>query len=86
VIQRDEPELRLDHPWLDIALTYEDLSLLVAGAIDAPDSLRFGVYHGLSNNRYKRLDLTESRAQLGYAPQDDGFALAEAAVVRRGLV
>ena len=38
--------------------------------------LRFGVFHGVSNNRWKRLDISDARAILGYAPEDDAFALA----------
>jgi nucleoside-diphosphate-sugar epimerase len=77
VIERDSPLLRLDHEWIDIALTYEDLGRLVAAAVEAPDSLRFGIFHGVSNNRYKRLDISDTREILGYAPQDDAFRLAE---------
>jgi nucleoside-diphosphate-sugar epimerase len=78
VIERDSPRLRPDHPYLDIALTYEDLAKLVAASIDAPDDLRFGVFHGVSDNRWKRLDISDARRVLGYAPEDDAFALARA--------
>ncbi len=27
--------------------------------------------HGLSNNRFKRLDISDARALVGYDPQDD---------------
>jgi UDP-glucose 4-epimerase len=43
---------------------------------DATDELRFGIFHGLSNNRWNRLDISETRSALGYAPQDDTFVLA----------
>ena len=76
VVDRDNPQIRPEHEYLDIAFTYEDLTLLVAGAIDAPDDLKLGVFHGISNNRWKRLDITESIRQLGYNPQDDAFAIA----------
>lgn len=33
------------------------------------------VAHGISNNRFKRLDLTETKKVLGYAPKDDAFQL-----------
>jgi hypothetical protein len=48
----------------------------VVACIDAPDTLCFGVFHGVSNNRWKRLDISDARAILGYAPEDDAFALA----------
>ena len=75
VIARDAEELVPGHEYLDIALTYEDCARLVACAIDAPDSLRLGTFHGISNNRFKRLDISESRRVLGYEPVDDAFAL-----------
>jgi nucleoside-diphosphate-sugar epimerase len=78
VVDRNSPLITLDHIYLDIAFTYEDLTLLVAGAIDAPDDLKLGVFHGISNNQWKRLDITESIRQLGYHPQDDAFAIARA--------
>lgn len=34
----------------------------------------FAIAHGISDNRFKRLDLSDTRARLGYAPQDDAFA------------
>jgi nucleoside-diphosphate-sugar epimerase len=82
VISRDSEALRPNHPYLDIALTYEDLTRLVVACIDAPDDLRFGVFHGVSNNRWKRLDISDARRLLGYAPEDDSFALA--GVIRDG--
>jgi hypothetical protein len=59
-----------------MVLTYEDLARLVRASVDAPDDLRFGIFHGVSNNRWKRLDISDARAVLGYAPEDDVFALA----------
>lgn len=75
VLGRDSEHLRPDHPLLDMVLTYEDLAKLVVGSIDAPDDLRFGIFHGVSNNRWKRLDISDARAALGYEPEDDAFAL-----------
>jgi nucleoside-diphosphate-sugar epimerase len=76
VISRDSELLKTQRGLLGIALTYEDLAQLVAASIDAPDTLRFGVFHGVSNNRWKRLDISDTRAILGYAPEDDAFELA----------
>ena len=33
----------------------------------------FFIAHGISDNRFKRLDLTETRVRLGYAPEEDAF-------------
>lgn len=49
-----------------------DLNQLFRLCIDA-DGIDFAVVHGISNNRVKRLSLTETRALLGYEPVDDGF-------------
>jgi nucleoside-diphosphate-sugar epimerase len=68
----------VSHPYIDIILTMEDLTQLVTAAVEAKDDLLFGVFHGVSNNRWKRMDLTDTRAILGYDPQDDAFALAAA--------
>jgi nucleoside-diphosphate-sugar epimerase len=51
-----------------------DLHQLLAQCIEVPD-ITFAIVHGLSENRFKRLDLTSTRALLGYAPQDDAFAV-----------
>jgi nucleoside-diphosphate-sugar epimerase len=66
----------VSHPYIDIILTMEDLTQLVTRSIEAPDDLLYGVFHGISNNRWKRLDLSDTRALLGYTPEDDAFALA----------
>ena len=44
--------------------------------IDTPDELRFGIFHGLLDNHWNRLDIGEPRPVLGYEPQDDAFVLA----------
>jgi nucleoside-diphosphate-sugar epimerase len=66
----------ISHQYIDIILTMEDLTKLVTASIEAPDDLKFGVFHGSSNNRWKRMDLTDTRAILGYEPEDDAFVLA----------
>ena len=77
VRRRDSPDLHPGHPYLPFVLTYEDLGQLVERSLEAPETLRFGIFHGVSNNRWKRLDISDARAILGYEPQDDAFALAE---------
>ena len=80
VMDRNNPDILPGHRYLDIVFTYEDLTDLVTCAVEAPDDLKLGVFHGISNNKWKRLDITESIRQLGYNPQDDGFAIAQANV------
>lgn len=66
----------INHPYIDIILTYEDLTQLVEKSIEAPDDLDFAVFHGVSNNRWKRIDISDARAIIGYEPEDDAFAYA----------
>ena len=49
-----------------------DAAHLFECAVEAEDIVFF-VAHGISNNRFKRLDLTETRRVLGYSPADDAF-------------
>jgi UDP-glucose 4-epimerase len=67
-----------DSPLMSAVLTLRDLTALVCAAIDAPERLRFGIYHGVSANRWQRMDLGDTRDDLGYDPQDDAFAMLPA--------
>lgn len=51
-----------------------DLNALLILAIEAQE-IPFAIVHGVSANRYQRLDLSATRALLGYAPQDDAFKI-----------
>jgi len=55
-------------------LTYEDLARAFTACLDAPDDLRFGVFYAASATT-TRVDLTDARDALGYAPRDDAFRL-----------
>lgn len=58
---------------LDIAdcfVSRRDLNQLIEKCIDV-EELKFAVLHGLSNNRFKRLDITDARMLVGYDPIDD---------------
>ena len=37
--------------------------------------VEFAIVHGVSNNRFKRLDIANTRKLLGYQPRDDGFRI-----------
>lgn len=51
-----------------------DLVHLLVQCIETPD-IPFGIVHGVSNNRFKRLDPTPARELVGYEPQDDAFQI-----------
>jgi NAD+ dependent glucose-6-phosphate dehydrogenase len=63
---------------LSMFTSQRDLNSLLVLSIEAslPDPADGAVIvHAISDNRFKRLDLTKTRQVLGYAPQDDGFRL-----------
>ena len=66
----DPAELRL----MTSFVSRRDLNQLIGRCIDA-GHLRFAVFHALSDNRFKRLDITDARELVGYAPEDDFTAV-----------
>lgn len=74
-----------DAPWFHEKLTPEnlagyvserDLNQLLSLCITTPN-IAYAVVAGLSNNRFLRMDLSQTRELLGYQPQDDAFELFE---------
>jgi NAD+ dependent glucose-6-phosphate dehydrogenase len=57
-----------------ITVTLPDLSQLFDRCLAAGPELTYAVVNGISNNRYLRMDLEETRRLVGYHPQDDAFA------------
>jgi hypothetical protein len=57
-------------------VSHRDLNQLLTLCVTTPD-IHFAIVNGLSDNRFKRMDLTSTRALLGYEPQDDAFELFE---------
>ena len=55
-------------------LSHRDLNQLLELCITTPD-IPFAIVNGISNNRFKRMDLTSTRELLGYEPQDDAFEI-----------
>ncbi len=68
---------------MDSWVSRRDLARLFQHCI-ADDRLQFAIFHGLSNNRFKRLDMTAARELLGFVPEDD-FASENAEVARLEL-
>jgi nucleoside-diphosphate-sugar epimerase len=56
-------------------LSHADLVRLYEAALEAPSTLAFGIYYGVSANTWRFWDLEESRAALGFEPQDDAERL-----------
>ena len=70
---RQQPNMR----HLSGYVSERDLNQLLVRCIEAQD-VQFAVVHALSNNRFKRLDITSTRDLLGYAPRDDAFEIFQA--------
>jgi hypothetical protein len=66
-----------DRQYLSMGITERDLCQLLHRCLVAPASLRFAVVHGVSDNRYKFMEIDTARFLVGYRPQDDLFRLAE---------
>lgn len=65
------------HPDADSLSGYiseRDMNHLLVRCIETPD-IPFAIVHGLSNNRFKRFDISSTRNLLGYQPQDDAFEI-----------
>ena len=52
-------------------LTHRDLTHLVERCIEAPDDFRFGIFYGVSNNKWRFWDIADSAEKIGYRPRDD---------------
>jgi uronate dehydrogenase len=52
-------------------LSHRDLVSLVRCCLEAPESLRYGVFFGVSNNTWRLWDIESGRRSLGYEPVDD---------------
>jgi NAD(P)-dependent dehydrogenase (short-subunit alcohol dehydrogenase family) len=55
---------------LDEFVSHRDLDQLLHCCIDA-ENIPFAIVHGLSDNRFKRLDISDTRQRVGYVPKDD---------------
>jgi NAD+ dependent glucose-6-phosphate dehydrogenase len=57
---------------LSTFISQRDMSHLLVQCIETPN-IQFTIVHGVSNNRLKRFDITNTVETLGYHPQDDAF-------------
>ncbi len=77
--ERTEP---VDSRTLSAYVSERDLCHLFVQALQATD-VQFAVLHGVSDNRFKRMDLTTTRQTVDYRPRDDAFELFETGIVNR---
>jgi nucleoside-diphosphate-sugar epimerase len=59
---------------LSAFVSERDLSHLFIQCLEA-SHVQFAIVQAVSNNRFKRMDITSTRELVGYAPQDDSFQL-----------
>lgn len=55
---------------LDAFVSRRDLNQLIEKCIEV-ENLQFAIFNGVSNNRFKRLDISDARELVGYEPRDD---------------
>jgi nucleoside-diphosphate-sugar epimerase len=67
VNRRDRPEDKRHYATL---LTHADLVRLVECAIEAPETVRHGVFYGVSDNTWRIWEIEDARELLGYVPRD----------------
>lgn len=62
----EKPDLSMIHGWV----SRRDLLQLMEKCVDV-ENVRFAVFHALSENTFKRLDITDARELVGYEPLDN---------------
>ena len=82
VTAREAVNLEVSSEMQALRVTYHDLARLFDACLTGAPDVTFAVVNGISNNRYLRMDLEQTRQLVGYHPQDDAFALAEANAAR----
>lgn len=56
-------------------ISQRDMTQLVHKCIVAPDSVRYGILAGISDNKRKYMDLKYTKKLVGYKPKDDGHKM-----------
>lgn len=56
-------------------LTHRDLVELVRCCLVAPPSVRYGVYYGVSDNRWRIWEIDDAREAIGFQPSDDAESM-----------
>ena len=75
--ERTEP---VDSRTLSAYVSQRDLSHLFAQCLEV-ENLPFAILQAVSDNRFKRMDITTTRQLVNYQPQDDAFALFNTGIV-----
>ena len=62
------PDLQRAYVWC----SQRDIVQLIERCINAPEHVRFDIFYGMSDNRYRWVDIEHAREVVGYVPQDRG--------------
>ena len=71
VIVEDRP---LNQRHFATLLTHDDLARLVGDCVEASEDVRFAIFYGVSNNKWRFWDIENSRRLIGYEPMDNAEA------------
>jgi len=76
VLDTDRPKLGRQYPGY---LSHRDIAQAIEKSIEAPDSVRYGLFDIVSNNRWAWRSIEHARQVLGYEPVDsaDVYSLNE---------
>ena len=55
---------------IPVSCTKNDIARLAECCIQAPDSLKFDIYYGMSNNDYRWVEMENAARNVGYVPED----------------
>lgn len=66
-VERDRPRPPNGH---DIFVSQRDIVQIMERSIGADESVRFGIFYGMSNNDYRWVDIEQARQVIGFEPQD----------------
>ena len=69
----------------DYILSQRDFAQLIYKSIFAPDTVKFGILAGSSNNKQKYMDLEETKKLVGYEPDDDGYEMCRPHVLDKKI-
>lgn len=61
----------------DYVISQRDMAQLLHKSIIAPESLKYAVLNGTSDNKKNRLSLEHTKKLIGYSPQDDSYKMLE---------
>lgn len=70
--QGNSDSMQADGRRLSAWISERDMNQLLERCILAPD-LQYAILQAVSDNRFKRLDITSARELVGYEPEDDSF-------------